>query len=318
MKNDIEYLNELAWGYRKARVLHAANSLGIFTTLSEGPLTAQQLAQTCRAKPQMLQKLLIACTAMGLLEKTGDSFANTPFADTYLVRGRPLYQGDIIAHSACVWNFWNRLEDEIRIEGPVPPDPARQHRHFIMGMHNIAMLGRAKTMADALDLRGRRRLFDVGGGPGTYSIVLCRKFPQLTAVVFDLPETIAITRQIIAREGMQDRISVREGSWDTHDFGHDNDVVLLSNILHGPESKAEMKLSKAHASMAPGGLLVIQDFVLNDEKSGPLVPALFNIMVGAYSRGELFSLIRQAGFGRPQILVEQAQQGITIITAEKP
>ena len=145
-----------------------------------------------------------------------------------------VYQGDIIAHAASVWRFWDTLEEQTVLD---PRDRSKkhdEHRSFIMGMHNIAVTGRARMFTDAVDLSGRRRLFDVGGGPGTYSITACRLYPELTAVVFDMPEAAAIAREVIAREGLQDRVSVQEGDWDTDRFGENNLVVLLSNVLHGP------------------------------------------------------------------------------------
>ncbi|MFQ6039538.1 MAG: methyltransferase, partial [Candidatus Poribacteria bacterium] len=317
MKNNDINLEYLTWGYRASRVLQVANNLDIFTVLSEGEMSVGEVSERCYTKRDMTEKLLIACTAMGLLEKEDEKYANSEFADTYLVRGRKLYQGDIIAHSASVWNFWHRLEDEIRLENAPKDDKPNGHRNFIMAMHNIAISGRAKMLADNVDLSGRKKLFDVGGGPGTYSITLCQRYPQLKAVVFDLPDTIAITREVIAKEGMEDRVSVKEGSWDTETFGDGNDVALLSNVLHGSGSKAEMKLKKAYDSMTDDGLLIIQDFVLNDDKTGPLTPALFNIMVGAYSRPELFAVIKSAGFVRPKIIVSSKEHGSTVITAVK-
>ena len=310
-------LNDLSWGYRAASVLHTANKLGIFTILSEKEMFGEQICRKIKSQTEMTEKLLIACVAMGLLERHGGQYKNTDLAQKYLVRGQELYQGDIIAHSAMVWNFWGELDSHI-VSGTKPTviKPA-DHKSFIMGMHNIAVAGRAKLFIDCIDLTGRKKLFDAGGGPGTYSIAACKRYPGLAAVVFDLPETISITKELIEKEGMQDRISVKKGDWTTDSFGNDNDVVLFSNVLHGSVSNAEMKLGKAYDSMADNGLLVIQDFLLNDQKTGPLIPALFNIMVGAYSKAELFSLVEAAGFGEAKIVAESEELGCTWIIAEK-
>ena len=314
---DTAKLSDLSWEYRAARALQVANGIGLFTLLSEGPMAGGQIAQRCATKPAMTEKLLIACVAMGLLERTGEKYKNTQLAQTYMVRGRPLYQGDMIAHSASVWEFWNRLDDEIRLENAPKPQPD-SHHDFIMAMHNIAVVGRAQMVADSVDLAGRTQLIDVGGGPGTYSIVLCRKHPRLSATIFDLPETIAITREVIATENMESQVHTREGDWNTDSFGEGNDVVLLSNVLHGAGSKADMKLAKAYDAMVSGGMLVIQDFVLNDDKTGPLTPALFNMMVGAYSRPELFAEIENAGFVGTKVAAQAEEYGATVVTASKP
>ncbi|MHC4691183.1 MAG: methyltransferase [Planctomycetota bacterium] len=318
MNDKVSMLYDLSWGYREARVLDVANEIDLFTTLSDREMTLEEICQSCQTKPEMTEKLLIACTAMDLLEKRGSEYKNTEFSNTYLVRGRELYQGDIIAHIGLVCNFWNGLEDEVRINARPEKKPEDEHRNFIMGMHNIAVTGRAEAFINNIDLRGRRKLFDVGGGPGTYSMAACRRYPQLRAVVFDLPETIAIAKEVIAREGMQDRVSTRAGDWETDAFGEGNDVVLLSNILHGPGSKAEMKLRKAYDSMVDGGLLLVQDFLLNDEKTGPLIPALFNIMVGAYSNRELLSIVKETGFVDAEVVVVSQEIGFTWITAKRP
>lgn len=318
MDDKVTWLSDLSWGYRAARVLHVANEIDLFTALSDKEMTLEEISQTCSTKPDMTEKLLIACTAMDLLEKRGPQYKNTELSNTYLVRGRELYQGDIIAHSGKVCNFWNSLEDEVRIKAGPEKKPEDEHRNFIMGMHNITVAGRADVFINNIDLAGRRKLFDLGGGPGTYSIAACRLYPQLQAVVFDLPETIAIAQEVIAREGMQDRVTTQAGDWETEAFGEDNDVVLLSNVLHGPGSKAEIKLNKTYDSMAGDGLLVVQDFLLNDEKTGPLIPALFNIMVGAYSNRELLSIIKETGFVNAAVVVSLQEIGFTWITAGKP
>lgn len=315
---DILALHDLSWQSRAARVLYVANGLDIFTVLCNKAISVKQICRKCHTNPEMTEKLLIACTAMGLLNKQAGLYKNTEVAQTYLVRGQPLYQGDIIAHCASVGNFWDTLDEQIMAEKAPTKTETDEHRNFIMGMHNIAVAGRAKMFTDTIDLSGRKKLFDVGAGPGTYSIAACKQYPQLNAVVFDLPETIAITKEIIAKEAMADRISVRTGSWETDDFGQDNDVVLLSNVLHGHQSQAQQKLDKAYSSMVQGGLLVIQEFLLNDHKTGPLIPTLFNIMVGAYSQAELLTIVEDAGFAAARVVASFEDVASTWITADKP
>jgi SAM-dependent methyltransferase len=265
----------------------------------------------------MTEKLLIACAAMGLVEKDGGLFKNSPLADTYLVAGKPLYQGDIIAHSDNVRHFWDQLEQEICTQ-PRVTDEAANHRNFIMGMHDLTMGPRGSIFSDNVDLSGRRRLLDVGGGPGTYSILACRKYPELKATVFDLPETIAIAREVIDKERLTESIEFCEGDWEKDDFGVGFDVVLLSNVMHGAGSLAAMKLRKSWEAMAGGGLLVVQEFLLNDDKAGPLTAALFNVMVGAYSGAELVAIIEEAGFIEAKVVITDDTLGAAWITAQKP
>jgi hypothetical protein len=318
MEKGLQYLNDLTWGYRASRILQTAVGLELFTRLSGRCCSGEAIAGLCSADLKLLEKVLVACCAMGLLEKQGAGYANSALSEQYLVEGKPLYQGNIIAHSASVWEYWDSLPGQLAANAAASQDPARSHRDFILGMENITMGGRGKLFIDHIDLTGRAHLLDVGGGPGTYSVLACEKYPGLSATVFDLPETIAITRQIIAAKGMESRISVREGSWETDSFGGGYDVVLLSNVLHGADSSAAMKLKKALDCLDSGGLLAIQEFLLNKDKTGPLIPALFNVMVGAYARTELFSVIEEAGFTSPQLILQDDAIGCSWVTAEKP
>ena len=318
MEKGFQYLNDLTWGYRASRILQTAVGLDLFTRLSGQCCTCESLAGLCSADLKLLEKVLVACCAMGLLEKQEAGYVNSALSEQYLVEGKPLYQGNIIAHSASVWEYWNTLPDQLSAAATSPRDPARSHRDFILGMENITMGGRGILFTDHIDLTGRTHLLDVGGGPGTYSVLACEKYPRLIATVFDLPETIAITRQIITNKGMESRISVREGNWETDSFGSGYDVVLLSNVLHGTDSDAAMKLKKVWDCLDRGGLLAIQEFLLNDDKTGPLIPALFNVMVGAYGRTELFSVIEGAGFSIPELVLQDETIGCSWVTAQKP
>lgn len=90
------------------------------------------------------------------------------------------------------------------------------------------------------------------------------------------------------------------------------DDGLLSDVMHGPGSKAQMKLKKAYDSLVCGGLVVIQEFLLNDRKAGPLIPALFNVMVGAYSQAELFGIVEETGFIKPKLVISSEELGASL------
>lgn len=312
----IDDLMEMAWAFRASRVLMIAHKLDIFTMLSKGSHTAGEISNKCRCDADMTDRLLIACCALGLLTCKNGLYENTELASKYLVRESPFYQGGWIDHAAQdLWEYWGEgIEKEI---GGEKRETTEWTTRFISAMHGLAMSGEAEELVNVVDLKGRKKLYDVGGGPGTYSIFLCKTYPDLKAVVFDLPETIRLTKEIIKEFGLSDRIQTREGSWDKEDFGSDNDVVLMSNILHGKGSDAEMKLKKAHRSLKSGGLLIIRDFILYDDKSGPISPALFNLMVGAFTMGEIKAIIGEAGFKNVRE-VKVPHKIHSIILADKP
>ena len=185
-------------------------------------------------------------------------------------------------------------------------------------MHGYAANGVGQWVARQLDLSDRSLLLDVGGGPGTYSIALCQRFPKLRAVVWDLSQTIAIAQQVIERFHMEDRIVVKEGDWNRDEFGTGYDCLLMSNTMHGPGFQAEERLNQGMRALVQGGMLIVNDFLLDNDKSGPLPAALFNLMIGAYTVHELIAVIRSVGFVDVSLIASNAQRGSGIVTAIRP
>jgi ubiquinone/menaquinone biosynthesis C-methylase UbiE len=310
----LEDLNEMANGFARARVLQAAAYLDVFTHLAGGARTIEYLAGKTGADPDRLERLLIACCALGLLRREGETFANTPVADEYLVRGREFYQGNIIRHGIQSWERWNDVLRGLR-PGKAG-DEWDEHDDFILGMHNRAVTGMASELASMLDLRGRRRLIDVGGGPGTFSVHLCRANPALHATIWDLPATIAIARRLIAeQEDVRDRLDFVEGDWNADELGQGYDCLLMSNVLHGHGSKPDVKLARARRALEPGGLIILQDFILNDTRDGPLPAALFNIYIGAFTFSGLIQMLQAAGFTDARVVPAPSERPNGVVTA---
>jgi len=161
----------------------------------------------------------------------------------------------------------------------------------------------APLIVPAIDLSARKRLLDLGGGPGTYAIHFCRANAELTAVVCDLPTTRAFAERTIAAHGLADRIAFAAVDYETDPVPGDFDVAWLSHVLHGESpAGASRLLRKAADALQPGGLLLVQEFILGDARDGPLFPALFslNMLVGtpggqAYSGAELAAMLETAG-----------------------
>ncbi len=311
-------------GWQPAAVVMAANRLDFFTALGDNSLTADEVAVRCNTHPRSTRMLLNACVALEVVEKEGDRYRNSPEARKSLVRGSPAFTGDGVAHQHDLWHAWGRLDEAVRDNHRVGDryslvEEPEMHRNFIMAMHNRAV-PTAPALVEHLDLTGRRQLFDAGGGPGTYSIFLTRAYPGLRAIVFDLPQTVEIARQIIAEYGAGDSVTTRAGDYFKDDFGGGNDVVLLSAILHsmGPERSREL-LVKAHASLDSGGIVVVSEGLLDENGTSPTRAVLFslNMLVNtgdgqSYSGAEIIGLMESAGFVRPEVIGTGAAGSLVI------
>ena len=299
-------LLETSGGYWKTCALHAAVQLDVFTVIEDQRLSAGDIAEKLQADPRALAMLLNAMTAMNLLEKSGDFYANTPEAKTFLSKSSPGYIGYIIKHHHHLVASWSQLDQAVQAGGPIRTrawhsnDDARES--FLMGMFNMAMT-LAPRIVPKIDLSNRRSFLDLGGGPGTYSIQFCLNNPEMKAVVFDLPTTRPFAETTIGKFGLSDRIRFYAGSYLEDPVEGRYDVAWLSHILHGegPED-CQGIIQKAVSALSPGGMILIHEFILNNEMSGPLFPALFslNMLLGtasgqAYSEQQLSDMLARAG-----------------------
>lgn len=300
-------LLQLSGGYWSACALHAGIKLDIFTPLAEAPLTATELAGSTGTSPRGLAMLLNSLAALNLLHKDGDTFSTTPFSHDYLSRTSPQYLGHIISHHHHLMESWAHLDQAVKSGGPirqrVSHDAAEEEREsFEMGMFNLAMQ-LAPRIVPNIDLSSRKRLLDLGGGPGTYAIQFCMHNPQLAAVVYDLPTTRPFAEQTIGRFGLTDRITFESGDFIEEGIKGPFDVAWLSHILHGegPDGCAVM-LEKTVAALEPDGMIMIQEFILDNSHDSPVFPALFslNMLLGtpkgqAYSEKEIMEMLGAAG-----------------------
>lgn len=302
----------LSNGYWQTSVLHAAVNLDLFSALDDQELRAEVLADKVGADRDGLERLLAALVALELLHKKDDRFSCTRSAAVFLSRQSPLYLGNIIQHHRQLMESWAHLDEAVKSGLPVRPryagDDPEWRRNFLMGMFDLAMLLAPKLVAQ-IDLAGRRRLLDLGGGPGTWAIHFCKKNPELHATVYDLPTSRSFAEETIARFGLQERVDFVSGDFLREKLTGSYDVVWLSHILHGegPQGVRTI-LDQAFSVLEAGGLLLIHEFVLDDDGSGPLFPALFslNMLLGtpagrSYSGRQMFDLLQDAGFKDAQI-----------------
>jgi len=303
----VSELLQLSGSYWSPCTLHAGVKLDVFTPLAQQPMTAKELAPILHADERGLAMLLNALAALELLEKTGPRFAATGFSAEYLAKSSESYMGHIIIHHHYLVEGWGKLDQAVLSGTPVRRRSSHEtdgaeRESFLMGMFNLASQ-LAPRIAAEIDLRGRRRLLDLGGGPGTYAVHFCKKNPELSAVIYDLPTTRPFAEQVVTRFALADRIVFVAGDVIVDPIGSAFDVVWISHLLHseGPETCAAI-VAKATQALDRGGILLIQEFILDDNRIAPLHPALFslNMLLGnssgqAYAQGELNGMMAAAG-----------------------
>ncbi len=283
----------LSTAYWESQTLLTANRLRLFDVMADGARSAEEVATELGLDPRSTALFLRACVGLGFLEEASGRFRNTPVASTFLVSRSPAFMGNVIKYSDQLYGAWGQLEGSLRAGKPALPaetylgdDPART-RGFVMAMHERA-LGIARVLVNVLDLQGRRSMLDVGGGPGTYSVLLTERFPGLRSEVLELPGVAAVARELVASAGASERVVMRDGDYHSSDFGSGKDVVLMSGMFHR-ESEATCRglIERASACLEPGGLLVVSDVFTDEGGALPTFAAMFglNMMLTAPDGG---------------------------------
>lgn len=299
---------EMATAFQRSRALLTGVELDVFTALAFDERTSEEVAAAVGASPRAADRLMNALTALGLLEKREGRFRNSPAAARYLVKGQPDYLAGL-GHTGHLWHTWSRMTDVVRsgrieVPGEVSDRDPEWVRAFIAAMH-----GRATQMAprvvSLLDLEGVSRVLDVGGGSGAYAMAFARARRGISAVVFDLPNVVPLTRAYIAQEGLAASVDTMAGHYLRDPFGQGYDLVFMSAVIHSnPPADNRLLFARAAGALRPAGRLVVQDFLIDDDRSGPLQPALFalNMLVGTpggdtYTEAEVRQWMQDAGFG---------------------
>jgi (2Fe-2S) ferredoxin/predicted O-methyltransferase YrrM len=304
-------LQQAVNGFRESRALLTAIELDVFSTVGAGA-DAKAVAESLGTDPRATESLLNALVALGLLSKRDGTFTNTPVSARYFVAGAEHDSRAALMHTVHLWTRWSTLTDCVRKGTSVTAGQQRARDDewttaFIAAMHKNARV-RAPMVVRAVGLDGVRRVLDLGGGSGAYSIAFAEARPDLTAEILDLASVVPIAQRHIDEAGLSTRVKTRIGDLNDDTYGTGYDLVFVSAICHmnSPDENRAM-FRKALAALAPSGRLVIQDFVLNADKTGPRTGALFalNMLVGtragsSYSAEEYVGWLRETGFEEPR------------------
>jgi hypothetical protein len=314
-------LQSVASGFQAATVLLAANHLGITALLSQGPLSTDDVAVRLGLDGRAVRTVCEALVPLGVLvSREGKMQVTAPLREA-LNPDSAASLVHILRHQWHLLGRWSQLDRVVRSGQPVPrpADDAEQRRAFILAMADLARSG-AKAVWEAVDLTGRSHLVDVGGGPGELAIAALERFGGLHATVFDRAVVLDIAREYAGRRGGTGRLSFQPGDALT-DPVPGCDVALVSALLHSyGEQEVRRIAANVAAGVAPGGLVVIREFMWDDEAHrGPLSTALFavNMLVGTqagrcWTVAEIETIFGEAGFGRFRTLRLDARSSLVV------
>jgi len=307
---DVQYINDISYGYWKAQALFVASELDLFTLIGERGKSCKIISGKLGTDLRATEMLLNALVSLKLLTKSRDIFHNSAVSKRCLIKDSPAYQGDRIQHFHNMWDYWSGLGTAVKTGKPTAFKNAKKGvdkkrlREFIRAMHNTAAV-QADKIYIKLQIKKYRRLLDLAGGQGTYAVKFAEKNKNLKAVVFDLPDVIKIAREYIKESGMTGQVTTKAGNCLEDNFGKGlYGIVLVSHLLHAYDPSENQKiLKKCWDSLTKDGIVVIQEFILNPSKSVPLFGTLFslNMLMGtqggsSYSAVEMKEWLKKADF----------------------
>lgn len=286
--------------YQRAFILKAAVDLDLFTSIAQANQTVAQLAKS-RSVPERGVRVICDClTVMGFLNKNGNRYSLTSDSAMFLDSRSPAYMGNALRFllDPTQTERMQKLTESVR-KGCGAGDSFtgaddRLWVEFARGMAPM-MVPAAEAIAQFLRpaLAGKPsvKILDIAAGHGAFGITLAEQFQNAQIYALDSTNVLNVARENAAAHRVDGRYHLLPGSAFDEDWGTGYDAVLLTNFLHHFDPQTNVALLKnAHAALKPGGQVVILDFVPNEDRVSPPIPAMFTItMFGGTEHGDTYT-----------------------------
>ena len=321
-----DLLDGMIKGCEKSRIMFTALDLGVFDLLDES-MTVEDISSKIQTGIQLTGKVLNALVAMQFLNKDEGKYSNTELASTFLVKSSPFYQGQILRLSGDMSHDWSILSSVLK--GDVPEENDKNFEdvfdpNFIHAMAQGSMRGslhRTVNEVSALtEFNKAKKLLDLGGGHGLYSIAFTQNNPDLNATVFDLPHVTSVTKEYIERYDMNERVNVTGGDFFENEIGNGYDIIFASDVLYRKPEALLGVFNKLYGALKNDGSVMLKHWILNEDRTAPLTSVLFDLMLSLrgdwhhiYTENEYTELLQKAGFSDVRTLDISSQTNPSVI-----
>ena len=307
-----ELIDAMIQDYRTSHILLTAIEKGVFTRLSESK-TAKELAEEMGTDPRTTEKFLNVLVTLGLLAKSDKEYTNTVDAETFLVEGKPHYIGNLVRITVGSNLLLSHLDEVLKNGGSLQ---ATSEEHTFGEVH---LLGHAEwalclelpiifdTLKDISEFVNAKKILDLGGAHGMYSMAFAQKKPMSAVTLFDLPHVIEFAKKFIDRSEMKDQIELVAGDFSSDDIGNGYDMVFVSHVFYQKKG-IESVLDKIYDSLNKNGAVILNHWVVNENRASPRISVLFDLYTSIMNRGyhcytvnEYTNLLEEAGFSKVRI-----------------
>lgn len=330
-----EELSTIAFSFMASKALFAGLHVDLFSELAEGPKTPTEIAEATGVPVNRIVILTTALASIGLLQRVdGARLRNAPAADAFLSRQSKYDFGDYLRYQIDRQMYPFLLQLNAVLKDDLSEDAIASYRHWMADEEQASVysesqhagsLGPGRTLARLVDLSGARSLLDVGGGTGAMTISLCKAYEGLHSTIIDFPNVAEIGWRFVSEAGLVDRVRYIPGNAVEVAWPGGQDAILMSYLLSGVAGgSVETLLANAYAALAPGGKLLIHDFMVEEDRSGPALAALWQLQHMAFtpearslSVGWLMEKGREIGFA-PQAGQNLIPAMTKLVVLEKP
>ena len=331
-----ERLTDIALSFKKTCALLGAIELKIFSHIAEGAGTAEELSVVMSIEAEKVDRLLTVCKAVDLIREVNGRHVNMSDVERYLVKDSRTYFGDYllyiarrdytdfdnIADNLSTASDGDKRDERSYLNTLANPEEAR--RFTVAGYE--ASIGLGHKLAKDYDFSRFGRWLDIGGGSGCYAIAACERNTGLKVTVMDQPNVIVTAQDFIAKHGLEARIDTVVGDFLETPFPEGHDLASYITPLQGymPDEIITV-LRRSQEALKPGGEMLIIDYMLEDDKTGPVDPAFVNLAgvrrgryLGRVNTGaEWCDFLHQAGYINAVSSWFTPHQ-LGLITAQKP
>lgn len=288
-----EDVSQIAFGFMASKALFAALHIDIFTLLDRDQGTAAEIATKTGVPENRIVTVLTALSSIGLIDLNDLTYTNAPAASMFLSRESKHEFGDYLRFQIDkqMYPFLTQLNEVI--DGTLDPAAVDSYQHWMSDPEQASIysnaqhagsLGPGRTLARIVDLSDAQTLLDVGGGTGAMSIRLLEANPDLISTIIDFPNVSEIGWRFVSEAGMTDRIRYIPGNALKTEWPKQQGAILMSYLLSGiPENEIPRIIKYAFECLTEGGQLILHDFMVEDDRTGPHLAALWQLQHMAFT-----------------------------------
>lgn len=310
-----------------------AHHFGIFEYIAKDNKNASEICAFIGIELRSVEVVMAVVLALELVELEDGRYKLTKVTEEFLLKKSPNYCGYYWDLIYCIGDNFSlaSLENVMR-----KPDRQKEEEEtlfeesvyhtekagaFTKAMHGVS-IGAASVWPDKLNLADYHCMLDIGGGSGVHSVGVVTRWPNIRGIIYELATVGGITTDFIKSYGLEKRILIHIGDMWSEPYP-EADIHFYSNVLHDwPEQKNIFLTKKSYDALPHGGRIIIHEMLFNDDISGPLAVAGYNVTMLSWSQGKQYSysemkqILHCAGFCDIEII--PAFGYFSLITGVKP